>query len=158
MIHERDYLRLKRPMIYASGDSCGKSQTIVPTIRGKWMHSLDKRLATKRSCIPTLSLWLHPHFHPRARLPARAMIKQRRGDALPLRRKNYGRRAAGKEQGRGRGGFGFTRGRIWRCNDTCSRAATETIFVRKYTVRVFARRYSRVFPYQVSLFFRENLS
>jgi len=35
------------------------------------------------------------------------MIKQRRGDALPLRRKNYEKRAAGKEQGRGRGGIGL---------------------------------------------------
>jgi hypothetical protein len=46
----RDYLRLKRSMIYAGGDSCGKSQATVSAIRGKWMHSLDKRVATKRSC------------------------------------------------------------------------------------------------------------
>lgn len=72
MIHERDYLRLKRSMIYASGDSCGKSQAIVATIRSKWMHSSDKRDSQRNAAAsPALAPAAPSHFRPRARLPAR---------------------------------------------------------------------------------------
>lgn len=90
MIHERDYLRLKRSMIYASGDSCGKSRAIVSIIRGKWTHSPDKRSACNVA-------QLHPALASTPPPPSRcvvvlsssgavtlhesAMIKQRRGDA-----------------------------------------------------------------------------
>ena len=76
-------------MIYASGNSCGKSQAIVSTIHGKWMHSPDKRNSQRNAAASPPSsfrLRLSPSLHRRIftlgrGLPA-AMIKQRRGDAL----------------------------------------------------------------------------
>jgi len=127
----RDYLRPKRSMIYAGGDSCGKSQATVSAIRGKWMHSLDKRVATIRNAAAT---GRHPAAPPpppagtfapgRSYLRERAMIKPRRGDAFSLRRKNYGAGRFSRETRRSRNRAGFLIARSLDCKPGGSAGAS----------------------------------
>jgi len=136
------------------------------------MHLLDKRsLETKRSCIPpslSLSLPFPPfcrctrYFRPPwARLPVRAMIKQHRGDAFPLRRKNDGRT-------RSRGGDRFTWchfcviGAHLAYSGTCSRDGKRAFIhspvkgdASHYNAYALSRRHSRIVFFMVFFFSRE---
>lgn len=74
-------------MIYASGDSRGKSQAGLDYPRQMDAYSLDKRLGTNEAQLHPPSRALRcTATHFRTPLLARAMIKQQREDALPLKR------------------------------------------------------------------------
>lgn len=110
-------------MIYASGNSCGKSQAIVP-IHGKWMHSPDKR-SSQRNAAASPRLHPSPSLHRRIFALGRGYLHERwLNSAVGTLFSKEGKIAEGI---RGVEGM-FARCRIWLAM-TLAVAATKAAFI-----------------------------